>query len=86
MICQPCRRAVASVAAKSRSAMESIFSILKFEQPLVSDIVYVEGLVGNIYLERPADLERYHRIFSHLRGTALNPADSISLINEVATS
>ena len=28
----------------------------------MSDIVYAEGLVGNIYLERPADLERYRTI------------------------
>lgn len=67
-------------------AMESVFSILEFETPLVSDIVYVEGLVGNIYLERPADLERYRLIFSHLRTIALNAKGSIDLITEVSAS
>jgi hypothetical protein len=65
-------------------AMESIFSILEFDQPLVSDIVYVEGLVGNIYLERPGDVERYHRIFAHLATMALNSDDSILLISSIA--
>jgi len=72
--------------AGAHPAMESIFSILKFGQSLVSDIVYVEGLVGNIYIERPADVERYHNIFAHLRLMALNPEDSISLISSIATS
>jgi len=71
---------IISFDAGAHPAMESVFSILNFEQPIVSDIVYVQGLVGNIYLERSTDLERYRRIFSHLRTIALNPADSISLL------
>jgi transcriptional regulator with XRE-family HTH domain len=67
-------------------AMESNFCILNFEQSLVSDLVYVEGLVGNVYLERSTDIERYRRIFSHLQAIALNPSDSISLIARLSTS
>jgi transcriptional regulator with XRE-family HTH domain len=77
---------VISFETGAHPAMESVFSILNFEQPLVSDIVYVEGLVGNIYLERPTDLERYRTIFSHLRTIALNPSDSISLLTRIAAS
>jgi transcriptional regulator with XRE-family HTH domain len=72
--------------AGAHPAMESVFSILNFEQDLVSDIVYVEGLVGNIYLERLPDLERYREIFSHLRTMALNPADSIALVTSILAS
>jgi transcriptional regulator with XRE-family HTH domain len=72
--------------AGAHPAMDSIFSILNFEQPLIADIVYVQGLVGNIYLERQADLERYRRIFSHLRTMALNPSDSVSLLTRVSAS
>jgi hypothetical protein len=46
---------------------ESVFFILEFQAPLVSYVVYAEGLVGNIHLERCADLERYRRVFSRLR-------------------
>jgi len=42
--------------------MESDFCILKFDQPLVSQVVYLEGLVDNIYLERLADTERYRQV------------------------
>jgi transcriptional regulator with XRE-family HTH domain len=67
-------------------AMESDFCILNFDQPLVSDVVYIEGLVGNIYLEKPADIERYHQVFSRLRALAWNQHDSNSLINRIAES
>jgi transcriptional regulator with XRE-family HTH domain len=67
-------------------AMDSNFCILNFEQPLVSDIVYVEGLVGNVYLEKPADIDRYRQIFSRLRTIALNPAESVSFITEISAS
>ena len=77
---------IISFETGAHPAMESVFTILNFEQDLVSDIVYVEGLVGNIYLERPTDLERYRAIFSHLQTIALNPSDSISLLTGIATS
>lgn len=67
-------------------AMESDFSILGFEQPHLPDVVYVEGLVGNIILEKPADIERYRNIFSRLCTIALNESDSIALIKTLATS
>ncbi|HYS31687.1 MAG TPA: helix-turn-helix transcriptional regulator [Streptosporangiaceae bacterium] len=72
--------------AGAHPAMESDFSLLSFGRPLVPDIVYVEGLVGNIYLERAADLERYQRIFSHLATIALDQVGSISLINRISAS
>jgi transcriptional regulator with XRE-family HTH domain len=58
--------------------VESNFNIL--ELPATSGIVFVEGLVGSIYLERPEDLDRYHGVFSHLQRVALGPQDSIDLI------
>ena len=42
-------------------ALDSTFVILQFAEPTVNDVVYVEGVVGNIYLETAADLVRYRR-------------------------
>jgi transcriptional regulator with XRE-family HTH domain len=59
--------------------VESNFNILRL--PATSGVVFVEGLVGSIYLERPEDLERYDRIFAYLQDrVALSPKDSIDLI------
>ena len=43
-------------------AMDSTFTILDFTDPVPS-VVYVEGLVGHIYLERPQDIARYEYVF-----------------------
>jgi transcriptional regulator with XRE-family HTH domain len=62
------------------------FVILDFEEPMVNDVVYVEGLVGNIYLEGAADLERYRQVFSRLHSIALSPTDSIAVAKRIATT
>jgi transcriptional regulator with XRE-family HTH domain len=69
--------------AGAHPAMESNFNILQFDLP-ASSVVYVEGLVGWLYLDRPQDLERYSQVFERLRKIALKPKDSIKLITEIA--
>jgi hypothetical protein len=59
-------------------ALESNFTIL--ELPVAPGVVFVEGLVGSIYLEKPEDLERYQRVFERLQAIALSPKDTIDLI------
>jgi transcriptional regulator with XRE-family HTH domain len=61
----------------------SNFTILDFNSPTVNDVVYVEGAVGNIYLESAVDLERYRRIFSRLRSIALDPEGSAALVARI---
>jgi transcriptional regulator with XRE-family HTH domain len=62
----------------------SNFVVLEFDKPEVNDVVYVEGAVGNIYLESAADLERYRRIFSRLQAIALDPEGSAVKIARIA--
>lgn len=65
-------------------ALDSVFVILEFDKPMVNDVVYVEGVVGNIYLESAAELERYRQMFSRLHSIALSPEDSIALAMRIA--
>jgi hypothetical protein len=65
---------------------DSNFVIIELGTPMVNDVVYVEGPVGNIYLESGSELERYRRIFSRLQAMALSPGDSISLVARIADS
>jgi hypothetical protein len=44
-------------------AMESNFTILELPDP-TPGVVFVEGLIGSTYLERPEDLKRYNAIFN----------------------
>jgi hypothetical protein len=63
-------------------AVESNFNILEMPAP-TPGVVFVEGLVGSIYLERPEELARYQQIFERLQDIALSPKDTIKLITKV---
>jgi len=69
--------------AGAHPAMDSNFNILEFDSDS-SDVVYVEGLVGWLYLDRAQDLDRYWQVFERLRVMAWNPQDSTRLINNIA--
>ena len=72
-------------SAGAHAAMDSTFTIMEFADP-VSSVVYVEGLVGWIYIERPQDVARYGHVFNLLRDSALSPQDSIELIAKVCAN
>jgi hypothetical protein len=63
-------------------AVESNFTILELPDP-TPGVVFVEGLIGSIYLERADDFARYQNIFRKLRSIALSPQGSRDLINKL---
>jgi transcriptional regulator with XRE-family HTH domain len=66
--------------------MDSTFAILEFDEDLVNDVVYIEGLIGNVYLENPAELKRYKQVFSRLCALALSPEESIALVEGIVAA
>jgi transcriptional regulator with XRE-family HTH domain len=71
--------------AGAHAALESNFNILEFGNPEAPGFIYVEGLVGFIYLENARDLDRYREVFEVLRSSkALNPKDSRDLVIKVS--
>jgi transcriptional regulator with XRE-family HTH domain len=69
-------------AVGAHPALESNFKIVELPPPS-PDVVYVEGLVGSFYLERPDELTSFKRVFSQLRAMALTPDESIRLIAKI---
>ena len=65
------------------AAIDSNFDYLEFGSYALPDLVFVEGLVSHLYLERPDDLSRYREAIEYLRDEALNPKDSAKRIEEV---
>ena len=47
-------------------------------------MVYLEGQTGGIYLHGSDEVARYTLAFEHLRATALSPAATMRLIEEIA--
>jgi transcriptional regulator with XRE-family HTH domain len=66
-------------------AVESNFTILELPSP-TPGVVFVEGLIGSVYLERAEDLKKYHEIFNQLQSIALSPKDSAELIANFSSS
>jgi transcriptional regulator with XRE-family HTH domain len=75
---------VIPLEAGAHPGMDSAFTILHIEE--VSDVVYVEGLIGNFYLQNPTDITRYRRAFDQLRAIALGPRESRDRLAAIAST
>jgi Domain of unknown function (DUF5753) len=58
------------------SVADMSFTLLEFSEPVLSPIVYVEGLAGSQYYERPVDVARYRESLENVRDSALSPRES----------
>lgn len=56
------------------------FSILRFPDPSLPDVVYLEHLTSALYLDKPTDVGRYVMEFGKLCVAAADPADSRGII------
>ncbi|WP_242908517.1 helix-turn-helix domain-containing protein [Actinomadura terrae] len=67
----------------AHGAMAGSFITLKFPHPQ-TDIVFVEFLGGNVYVEDEVEVYRYHLAFEQLHRRALSPDESTAFIHRVA--
>jgi hypothetical protein len=59
---------------------EGPFTLLRFGETELSDIVYVEHLAGALYLEKPEEIEIYSRALDRLAVEAETPARSRQIL------
>ncbi len=69
-------------ASGAHPALNSVFTLLEFARP-APDVIYVEGLVGYLYLEQARDVRRYRDVFDRLSVMALNQRKSGELLRKV---
>jgi transcriptional regulator with XRE-family HTH domain len=69
-------------SAGAHPAMDNTFTILEFED-VAPTLVYVEGLMGWLYLEREAEIDRYRRVFEYSQNIALSSKETIEFISEI---
>jgi hypothetical protein len=62
---------------------EGPFTLLRFGEAELSDIVYVEHLAGALYLEKPEEIEIYSRALDRLAVEAETPARTKALLQKV---
>ncbi|GAB1509538.1 helix-turn-helix domain-containing protein [Actinophytocola sp. KF-1] len=63
-------------------AAEGAFSMLRFAEPSLPDIVYIEHLSGALYLDRVEELEVYGRVIDRLAVDAETPDRSRQLLSK----
>ena len=60
------------------------FIILGFPEPSETDVVYMETLGGNLYVDKPEEARLFATAFDHLRAAALSPGDTRAMLRAVA--
>ncbi|PPK66542.1 helix-turn-helix transcriptional regulator [Actinokineospora auranticolor] len=70
--------------AGAHPGMSGQFVRLEFADAMDTDLIYIESMAGELFLESEADISRYRSIFDHLVAMALSPKESVSLLIEEA--
>ncbi|MEV0681928.1 helix-turn-helix transcriptional regulator [Actinosynnema sp. NPDC050436] len=70
--------------AGAHPGMPGQFILVEFEDPMDMDLVYIDSMAGDLFLESDAEIRRYRSIFDNLVAVALSPNDSAALIAEIA--
>jgi hypothetical protein len=65
------------------AAASGSFSILRFAERDLPDIVYIEQLTSAVYLDQRPDVEHYLEVVHQLSGEALTPAATTRFIEQV---
>jgi transcriptional regulator with XRE-family HTH domain len=77
------RLQVVPFARGGHAAASGSFSILRFEEPDLPDVVYMEQLTSAVYLDQRADVEHYLEVVDQLSSEALTPAATALFIEQV---
>ena len=60
------------------------FSVLRFEERDLPDVVYLEQLTNAVYLEQRSDVERYLQFADEISSHALTPDETTLLVEQAA--
>ena len=67
-------------SAGAYPGMPGSFVLMDFPNPAYPDVVHVDTMAGDLFLEKEADLRRYRLLSEHLRAVASSPEQSTSLL------
>jgi Domain of unknown function (DUF5753)/Helix-turn-helix domain len=59
------------------------FTVLRFGQPDLPDVAYIEQLTSALYLERRTDVDHYMEVMNRLSAEALTPVGTIRFLKEI---
>ena len=56
---------------------------LQFAEAAIPDVIYIDSMAGELFLEEEAEVRRYRVMFEHLRAVASSPDVSRSLVASI---
>ena len=59
------------------------FTVLRFSEPEVPDVVYIEQLTSALYLDKRDDVDHYMEVMNHLSTEAFTPAQSMRFVTDM---
>jgi transcriptional regulator with XRE-family HTH domain len=71
-------------AAGAHPAVMGEFTILRFPEVVAPDVVYLENMTSNLYVEHEAEVFRYSMAFDRLSALTLGAEDSAAFISGLA--
>lgn len=75
---------VMPLARGAHAGLDGRFTILSFPDPADPDIAYVEGTMGDVYIESAEAITQHRNRFERITDEALSPEESVRLIAEAA--
>jgi hypothetical protein len=70
-------------SAGAHSAMGGPFTILRFAEPDLADVVYIEQLTSALYLDKPVEVDSYLEVMEQLCLQAEPVADTAKLLQQI---
>jgi transcriptional regulator with XRE-family HTH domain len=67
-------------SAGAHPGMPGSFALLQFAEAAVPDVIYIDSMAGDLFLEEESDVRRYKLVFDHLRAMAAAPDVSRELL------
>jgi transcriptional regulator with XRE-family HTH domain len=71
------------LSASAHPAMSRPFTILRFAEPDLADVVYIEQLTSALYLDRPVEVDSYLEVMEQLRQQAEPPGRTAGVLRRI---
>jgi transcriptional regulator with XRE-family HTH domain len=71
-------------SAGAHASLEGGFVLIEFPGKTDPDVVYVEGIMGDLYLESVEEVKRYQAAFERNQAVAMSPGESSALLSALA--
>lgn len=77
---------IVPLAQGAYPVMHGMFTLIEPREagPGVAPVAYVDSVVGNLYLQRPNQIEQFRRLFGRLLAVAVTPEESLRIVRSAA--